>query len=99
MAVEISDAITIPTFSDWLKILASGFQPMRINIKSNRTMYAPFSSRFQELFTLLQRNSDWFMALFAPVGLVEVINFVLVFRVAFGTVSYTHLTLPTKLEV
>ena len=49
MAVEISDAITIPTFSDWLKILASGFQPMRINFKSNRTMYAPFSSRFQEL--------------------------------------------------
>ena len=49
MAVEIRDAITIPTFRDWLKILASGFQPMRINIKSNRTMYAPFSSRFEEL--------------------------------------------------
>ena len=49
MADETSDAISIPTFSDWLKILASVFQPMRSNIKSNRTMYALFSSRFEQL--------------------------------------------------
>ena len=62
MTVESNHATTIATLSDWLKRLAPVFQPMRSKTKTNRTLYARFFSRFEQV-----RNSDLFITLFAPV--------------------------------
>ena len=40
MTVESNYVIAIAKLSDWLKRLASVFQPMRIKPKTNRTMLA-----------------------------------------------------------
>ena len=40
MTVEGNYVIAIATLSDWLKRLAPVFQPMRIEIETNGTMYA-----------------------------------------------------------
>ena len=60
--VENDYAIVIAMLSDWLKTL-SGFQPMRSKAKTNRTLYALWAIQLQ----VIARNSDWFIALFAPV--------------------------------
>ena len=66
MTVESNYVIAIATLSDWLKRLAPAFQPMRIETKTNRTMYADFSRALSEL-QVIARNGDWFIALPAPV--------------------------------
>ena len=40
MTLESDYVIAIAKLSDWLKRLASVFQPMRGKIKTNRAMYA-----------------------------------------------------------
>ena len=40
MTVESNYVIGIATLSDWLKRVASVFQPMRRKTKTNRAMYA-----------------------------------------------------------
>ena len=81
MPVETSNAITISTLSDWFKNHASVFQPMRSDTKSNRTLYAPFSSSFEQVEGIA-RNSDWFMALFLPVIVIGRSNY---FGISFST--------------
>ena len=66
MTVESNYVIAIATLSDWPKRLAPVFQPMRSKTKTIRTMYTSFFPRFEEL-QVIARNSDWFIALFAPV--------------------------------
>ena len=48
-AVERNYPCTIATLSDWLKSLAPGFQPMRSETKTNRTLYAWFLTRFENV--------------------------------------------------
>jgi len=64
MSVESNYVIAIATPSDWLKRLASVFQPMRSKTKTNCT--PDFSRALSELH-VIARNCDWFIALFAPV--------------------------------
>ena len=66
MTVESNYVIAIATLSDWLKILAPVFQPMRSKAKTNLTMYAWFFRALSELH-VIARNFDWFIALSAPV--------------------------------
>ena len=42
MAVESNYANAIATRSDWLKILAPAFQPMKSKTKTDRSVYALF---------------------------------------------------------
>ena len=49
-----------------LQDVAPEFQPMRSKTKTNRTLYARFSRGLSEL-EVIARNSDWFIALLAPV--------------------------------
>ena len=42
MAVESNYANAIATRSDWLKILAPAFQPMKSKTKTDRSLYARF---------------------------------------------------------
>ena len=68
MTVENNYAIAIATLSDWLKRLVLVFQPMRSKTKTNITMYTSFFPRFERVtVTIVSRNCDWFIALFAPV--------------------------------
>ena len=66
MTVESNYVIAIATLSDWLKRLAPVFQPMRNKTKTNLTMYGDFTRPLSELL-VISGNSDWFIALFAPV--------------------------------
>ena len=65
MTVESNYAIAIATLSDWLKP-APVFQPRTSKAKTNRTLYGRFLPRFGPV-TVIARNSDCFIALFAPV--------------------------------
>ena len=47
MNVESNYVIAIATLSDWLKRAAPVFQPMRIETKTNCTMYTLFFPRFE----------------------------------------------------
>ena len=49
MIVESNYVIAIAALSDWLKILAPVFQPMRSKTKTNRNMYARFFPRFERV--------------------------------------------------
>ena len=68
MTVESNYAIAIATLSDWLKNIAPIFQSMRskTKIKINRSLEARLSRASSKLQVIV-RNSDWFIALFAPV--------------------------------
>ena len=80
MTVESNCVIAIATLSDWLKRLEPNFQPMRSKTKINHTIYKSFFPRFERVTgTVIARNCDWFIALFAP----AVIALVLVFRQSF----------------
>ena len=63
MTVKSNYVISIATLSGWLKRLAPNFQPMRSKTKTNRTRH--FSRALSKL-QVIARNSDWFIALFAP---------------------------------
>ena len=66
MTVKGNDAIAIATFSDWLKNLAP---ILRNDEKQNRNP-APCTrdvSRALNELDVIAQNSDWFIALFAPV--------------------------------
>ena len=65
MTVESNYVIAIATLSDWLKRLASVFQPMRRKTKPN-SCTRDFSRASSEL-NVIARNCDWFMELFVPV--------------------------------
>ena len=62
MNVESNYSIAIAMLSDWLKSLAPVFQPMRSKTKTNRSLYARFFPRFEqvtgiELFGILIGSS------------------------------------------
>ena len=66
MAVESNNAIAMAAFSDWLKNLIPVFQPMRNKTKPIASCTRDFSRALSKL-QVIARNSDWFIALFAPV--------------------------------
>ena len=78
MTVKINCASSIAKLSDWLKNPTLVSQPMRNKTKTNRILYARFFPRFEQVTGI--NNSDWFIRLFAPVLLLGVITFVLVYR-------------------
>jgi len=50
MSVESNYEIAISTLTEWLeKNLAPGFQPMISKAATNRTLYARFFSRFEQI--------------------------------------------------
>ena len=49
MTVESNYAIMIATLSDWFKSPAQVFQPIRSKTKINRTLYARFFPRFEQV--------------------------------------------------
>ena len=49
MAVESNGAIALVSLSDWLKNLAPVFQPVRRKTKANRTLFARFPPRFEQV--------------------------------------------------
>ena len=49
MTVERNYAKAIAKLSDWLKNLASVFQPMRSKVKGNRTLCVRFFPRFKKV--------------------------------------------------
>ena len=49
MTVESNSAIAIAPLSDWLKDLATIFRPMRRKTKTNRTSYARFFLRSEQI--------------------------------------------------
>ena len=57
MTVESALTIEIATVSDWLKNLTPVFHPMRSKTKTNRTLYARFFPRFEQVTS----DSDWFI--------------------------------------
>ena len=65
MTVESNYVIAIATLSGWFKP-APVFQPMTSKVKTKRTLYTRFLSRFGPV-TVIARNFDWFIALFARV--------------------------------
>ena len=65
MTVKIDYTITIAKLSDWLKNPTLVSQPMRNKTKTNRILYAIFFPCFDQVTGI--SNSDWFIALFAPV--------------------------------
>ena len=62
MTVKGNDAISIATFSDWLKNLA----PILRNNEKPRTPCTRDVSRALSKLDVIAQNSDWFIALFAP---------------------------------
>ena len=62
MPVERNYAIAIATLCDWLKNLAPVFQAIRSEAKNN----CDFSRALSKI-QLIDRNSDWFIALFVTV--------------------------------
>ena len=65
MTIYSNKAIVVATLSDWLKNLAPVLQPMRS--KTNRTLHTRDFSRALSKLHVTAMNSDWFIALFAPV--------------------------------
>ena len=49
MTVENNYAIAIATFSDWLKSVAPVFHPVWYKTGTNRTEYARFLPRFEQV--------------------------------------------------
>ena len=72
MTVESNYATA--ALSDWLKTLAQVFQPMTSKTKTNRALYLRCFPRFEQV-TGNGRNSDWFMALFAPAVIGQSSNY------------------------
>ena len=69
MTVENNYVIAIATLSDLLERLAPVFQPMKIKTKTNRTMYARFFPRYEQVTGNCYncRNCDRFVTPSAPV--------------------------------
>ena len=67
MTVESNYVTATATLNDWLKRLTPVFQPMRSKIKTNRAMCTRDFSRALSKLKIIAGNSDWFIALFAPV--------------------------------
>ena len=65
MTAESNHVIAIATLSDWLKNLEPVFHPMRSETKT-AVCTRDFSRALSKL-QVMTRNSDWFIALFAPV--------------------------------
>ena len=59
--------IAIAMLRDWLKSLAPVFLAIGSKTKTNLTVNARFFSRALSKLQVMSRNSDWFIALFAPV--------------------------------
>ena len=64
VSVGVNNAIAALYF--WFKNVAPVFRRMRSKPKTSGTLYAPFSCTLSKL-NLIAENSDWFIALFAPV--------------------------------
>ena len=62
MTVERNYAIATATLCDWPKNLAPVFKAIRSEAKTNRDF-----SRALSKIQLIDRNSDWFIALFVTV--------------------------------
>ena len=63
---KVDYAVVIVTLSDWLKYLAPVFPPTRSKTKSSPTLCELFPRVLSKL-QVIARNSDWLIALFAPV--------------------------------
>ena len=66
MTVESNYMIAIATLSDWLKSLTPVFIQLEAKPKPIAHSTRDFSRALSEL-QVIARNSDWFIALFAPV--------------------------------
>jgi len=66
MTVESNYVIASATLNDWLKRLASVFQPMRSKPKPIALSTRDFSRALSKL-QIIARNCDWFIAVFAAV--------------------------------
>ena len=66
MTVESNYVIAIATLSDWLKRRASFSTNEKQNQNQSHLVRVNFSRALGEL-QVIARNSDWFIALFAPV--------------------------------
>ena len=70
--IESNYAIAIAALCDWLiKNIAQVFQPMRSKTKTKRTLFARFFGALSKL-KVIAGNSDWFIALFAPVVITKI---------------------------
>ena len=81
LTVESNYVIAIATLSDWVKRLASVFQPMRSKTKTNRTMYAWFFPRYERVtgtavFKWLSKVITWLRFLRLVIGLKDSRQFI-----------------------
>ena len=87
MTVESNCAIAIAIFSDWLKNLAPLFQPTKKESQNQVYLVRAICSLALSKLLLNARNSDWFIALFAPVVIVRS-NY---FGISFSTIIWKPL--------
>ena len=66
MSVESNYVRAIVTLSDWLKNPPPVSKRIRSKSKTNCSIYVRYLQRL-EMLHLIATNSDWFIALFAPV--------------------------------
>ena len=90
MTIESNYAIAIAKLSDWLINLAlpSVFQPIRGKTKSNGNLCARFFPLLEQKLQVIARNSDWFIALFAPVVIGRSNYFGIGFSIVIGKPLY-----------
>ena len=87
MTVKSNCAIAIAIFSDWLKNLAPVFQPTKKESQNQAHLVRAIFSLALSKLLLTARNSDWFIALFAPIVIVRS-NY---FGIGFSTVIWKPL--------
>ena len=61
--------------------------------KTNRSLYAQFFPCYEQVTGIITKNSDWFIALFAPVVIGRVVTLVLVFRQSFENLPVKEFSL------
>ena len=67
MAVKSNWAIAISTLGDWLKNFVPIFKPMRSKTENQSHLEGATFPALRSKLSLISRNSDWFIALFAAV--------------------------------
>ena len=66
--ISIYTTAIIAMLSDWLKNRSDAiFSTNEKETQTNRTLFARFFPRFEKTSQVAARNSDWCIALFAPV--------------------------------
>ena len=69
MTVKRNSTIMIATLTDWLINVAPVFQLMRSKTNRSSPESARLFSRALSKLQVIARNSDWFITLFATVGI------------------------------